>query len=124
MLVGVGEGDTEADCEYANKITGLRIFDDGEVKMNFPLDLMDKNIEVECLISHLHCMETVERQKTVVARAEEPQRANYLHEYFVNLCKDKGIHVRQASSRQTCRLKYTMTDPSHCLWTARKNSRR
>ncbi len=96
VLVGVGEGDTEADCEYmANKITGLRIFDDGEGKMNLSLlDLMDKNIEVGMLIISQFTLygDCRKGKRPSYTRAEEPQRANYLHEYFVNLCKDKGIH--------------------------------
>ncbi len=35
ILVGVEEGDTETDADYiANKISGIRIFSDGEGKMN------------------------------------------------------------------------------------------
>src|SRR5690348_2239923 len=35
VLLGVGQGDTEADADYlAEKIAGLRIFEDAEGKMN------------------------------------------------------------------------------------------
>ncbi|MBO5667164.1 MAG: D-tyrosyl-tRNA(Tyr) deacylase, partial [Firmicutes bacterium] len=35
VLLGVGEGDTEKDAEYmAEKICGLRIFEDADDKMN------------------------------------------------------------------------------------------
>lgn len=37
-LIGVMNGDTEADCQYiAKKITGLRVFEDTEDKMNLSL---------------------------------------------------------------------------------------
>lgn len=97
VLVGVGEGDTESDCEYmANKITGLRIFDDEEGKMNLSLlDLMQKNIEVGMLIISQFTLygDCRKGKRPSYAKAEEPQRANYLHEHFVKLCRDRGIHV-------------------------------
>ena len=35
VLLGVEDGDTEADADYlAEKITGLRVFEDNEEKMN------------------------------------------------------------------------------------------
>ncbi len=38
VLVGVAEGDTEADAAYcAGKISGLRVFEDSEDKMNLSL---------------------------------------------------------------------------------------
>ena len=40
VLLGVEEGDTEADADYmVEKITGLRVFEDDEGKMN--LSMMD-----------------------------------------------------------------------------------
>ena len=46
VLLGVEEGDTESDADYmAEKITGLRVFEDAEGKMN--LSMMD--IEGELL---------------------------------------------------------------------------
>ncbi len=38
VLIGVGEGDTEEDAEYvAAKVCGLRVFEDGQGKMNLSL---------------------------------------------------------------------------------------
>ena len=39
ILLGVGQNDTEAQCrKLADKLTGLRIFDDENDKMNLSLD--------------------------------------------------------------------------------------
>ena len=67
VLVGVQEGDTEADAAYcASKISGLRVFEDAEDKMN--LSLADVGGEV-LLVS----------QFTLLADARHGRRPSFVH---------------------------------------------
>lgn len=47
LLTGIGHGDGAAEFEWmANKISGLRVFEDAEGKMNLPLDA----VQGRCLV--------------------------------------------------------------------------
>ena len=53
-------------------------------------------------------------------RAEEPKRANYLHEYFVKLCKDKGIHVETGIFQANMQVEIHNDGPVTLLLDSRK----
>lgn len=97
VLIGVGSGDTERDAEYlADKITGLRIFDDDEGKMNLSLlDLKDKGMDVGMLIISQFTLygDCRKGKRPSFIRAELPHKANELHEYFISLCRNTGVTV-------------------------------
>lgn len=97
VLLGVGDEDTEKDAEYmADKIAGLRIFDDDEGKMNLSLlDLKSANVEVGMLIISQFTLygDCRKGKRPSFIKAELPYRASILHETFIALCKEKGIHV-------------------------------
>ncbi len=45
VLLGVEEGDTVSDADYlVDKISGLRVFEDDEGKMNLPLEAVDGEV--------------------------------------------------------------------------------
>jgi D-tyrosyl-tRNA(Tyr) deacylase len=91
VLLGVGRDDTEADAEYlAAKVAGLRIFEDGDGKMN--LSAADASGAV-LAVSQFTLYGDVRRGKRPsFDAAAPPVLANHLYERFVQHIRDAGLH--------------------------------
>ena len=92
VLLGVEEGDTEQDAAYiAEKVTGLRIFEDAEGKMNLSVpDVHGKILSV----SQFTLLGDVRRGKRPsFSAAEKPGKADALWKTFNALCEAKGVPV-------------------------------
>ncbi|MCH9032634.1 MAG: D-tyrosyl-tRNA(Tyr) deacylase [candidate division Zixibacteria bacterium] len=90
ILIGAGKGDAEAQAGYlANKISGLRIFEDADGKMN--LSLID--IEGEALIVSQFTLyaNTRKGKRPSFGEALEPGRAEELYEDFVAKIRAEGL---------------------------------
>jgi|SRR5579862_186049 len=90
VLLGVGQEDSEADADYlADKIAGLRIFEDDAGKMN--LSVTDVGGAV-LAVSQFTLFGDVRRGKRpsfdAAARSE---RAKELYEYFVSRVRSFGL---------------------------------
>ncbi len=90
ILLGVGKADNESAADYlAEKILGLRIFEDEAEKMN--LSVLDKRGDV-LVVSQFTLYGDVRRGKRPsfddAARLEEARR---LYEYFVAKIKASGL---------------------------------
>ena len=92
VLLGVEKGDTEKDAKYmADKICGLRIFEDNEGKMNLSVDDIGGQI---LAISQFTLLGEVKKGKRPgFSDAEEPDRANELYEKFMEYSRENGIPV-------------------------------
>jgi D-aminoacyl-tRNA deacylase len=90
ILLGVAQGDSEADAEYlADKIVGLRIFDDENGKMN--LDAASIGGEI-LVVSQFTLYGDVRRGKRPsFDAAAPPDRARQLYEYFVDRLRATGV---------------------------------
>lgn len=90
VLLGVATGDTETDADYlAEKIAGLRIFEDGEGKMN--LSVADTGGAV-LAVSQFTLYGDVRRGKRPsFDNAARPERARELYEYFVAQIRGRGL---------------------------------
>ena len=90
VLLGVSASDAEADADYlAEKIAGLRIFDDGKGKMN--LSVADFGGAV-LTISQFTLYGDVRRGKRPsFDDAARPERARELYEYFVAQIRQRGL---------------------------------
>jgi len=82
VLLGVGNADTESDADYmADKIVGLRVFDDDNGKMNLAVSDIRGEILV---VSQFTLYGDVRRGKRPsFDAAAAPQRARELYEHFV-----------------------------------------
>jgi len=82
VLLGVGNADTESDADYmADKIVGLRVFDDDNGKMNLAVSDIRGEILV---VSQFTLYGDVRRGKRPsFDAAAAPQRAHELYEYFL-----------------------------------------
>jgi D-tyrosyl-tRNA(Tyr) deacylase len=91
-LVGVAEGDTEADARIlAGKVVGLRIFEDEAGKMNLDLPAAGGALLAISQFTLLGDLRKGRRPSFTAAMAPDPARE--LFERFVALCADRGITV-------------------------------
>ena len=92
VLLGVTHEDTEAQAEkLADKLTGLRIFEDENEKMNRSLtDVGGQLLIVSQFTLYANCKKG--RRPEFLA-ATRPEVAIPLYEKFVQLCRDKGFHT-------------------------------
>ena len=90
VLLGVAHEDTEADADYlAEKIAGLRIFEDDAGKMN--LSVIDVGGAV-LAVSQFTLFGDVRRGKRPsFDAAARPQLARRLYEYFVERVRGLGL---------------------------------
>jgi D-tyrosyl-tRNA(Tyr) deacylase len=90
VLLGVGKGDTEAAADYlAEKIAGLRIFEDTAGKMN--VSVLDQRGEV-LVVSQFTLYGDVRRGKRPsFDAAARPEEARRLYEYFVSKMRSTGL---------------------------------
>ena len=90
VLLGVSTSDANADAEYlAEKIAGLRIFEDGEGKMN--LSVADVSGAV-LAVSQFTLYGDVRRGKRPsFDGAARPEHARDLYEHFVAQIRKRGL---------------------------------
>ena len=92
VLLGVKEGDTEAQVEkLVSKITQLRVFEDGEGKMNRSLaDAGGSLLVVSQFTLYADCKKG--NRPSFIAAAR-PETAIPLYESFVAGCRERGFRV-------------------------------
>ena len=92
VLLGVHENDTEKEAEkIADKICGLRIFEDENGKMNVnPVDAGAASI---LLISQFTLFADCKSRRPGFSKAARPDKAIPLYEKVIALCREKGFHV-------------------------------
>lgn len=92
VLLGVGRGDTPEDASYlAQKVSGLRIFEDAQGKMN--LSLRDIGGEVLVVSQFTLYGNTAKGRRPSFGAAAEPELAERLYEEFISGMKEDNIKV-------------------------------
>lgn len=92
VLLGVGEGDTEADCRrLADKIINLRIFADENDKINLSLEQVGGELLIVSQFTLYADCRKGNRPNFI--QAAKPDTAEQLYEYFAEYCRSKGKHV-------------------------------
>jgi D-tyrosyl-tRNA(Tyr) deacylase len=92
VLLGITHEDTEADAVYlADKIAGLRIFDDAEGKMN--LSVSDIGGEVLSVSQFTLYGDTRKGRRPNFMAAARPDKALALYERFNTVLREKGLPV-------------------------------
>lgn len=93
VLLGVEKGDSEENAEkLADKISKLRIFEDENEKMN--LSIQDIKGEILVVSQFTLAGDCKKGTRPSFDKAELPQRANELYEYFTELIKQKNIPTK------------------------------
>ena len=89
ILLGVGPKDTEKECRYlAEKILGLRIFEDENQKMNLSIDQVGGELLV---VSQFTLFGNVRKgRRPSFTEAAGPELGNALYEKFLAICEELG----------------------------------
>lgn len=94
VLLGVEDDDDESDAVYmADKITGLRVFEDQDGKMN--LSLKDVDGEILAVSQFTLFGDCRKGKRPSFIKAARPEKANELYRKFVTLCRNQGIKVEE-----------------------------
>ena len=92
-LLGVEDGDSEKDMRYcADKVAGLRIFEDEVGKMN--LSITDVGGAVLAVSQFTLCGDARHGRRPSFSGAARPEAAAALYEGFVQALRDAGIEVQ------------------------------
>ena len=92
VLLGVWQGDTEADCKWlAEKIASLRVFTDENDKLN--LSLADVGGAVLVVPNFTIAGDCRKGARPSFIKAERPDAAIPLFELFKQTLRDKGLRV-------------------------------
>ncbi|MBV8478061.1 MAG: D-tyrosyl-tRNA(Tyr) deacylase [Acidobacteria bacterium] len=90
VLVGIGQGDSRAEADYlADKVAGLRIFEDEAGKMNLSIAEVQGGLLV---VSQFTLYGDVRRGKRPsFDLAASPEQARDLYEYFLERLRAAGL---------------------------------
>ena len=92
VLLAAGDGDTPADLDYmVRKVTGLRVFEDDDGKMNRAVADMDGGLLVVSQFTLYGDCRKGRRPSFV--HAMEPEAADRMVNDFVACCRDMGLPV-------------------------------
>jgi D-tyrosyl-tRNA(Tyr) deacylase len=119
VLLGVEEGDTETDANYlAEKIIGLRIFEDADGKMNLSLAEVGGDMLVVSQFTLLGDCRKGKRPS--FTRAAKPEEADRLYQHFVEACRDRGIHTEEGVFRAEMLVRIENDGPVTLILDSRK----
>lgn len=92
ILLGITETDTEAELKaLADKILKLRVFEDGNGKMN--LSIADVGGELQIVSQFTLYADCHHGNRPSFISAAKPEIANPIYERFVKYCRETGINV-------------------------------
>lgn len=119
VLLGVEKGDTEQDSRYmADKVSGLRIFEDDDDKMNLSVKDVSGSI---LAISQFTLLGDVRKGKRPgFSDAEEPEKANQLYEKFMEYVSENDIAVEKGIFRAEMLVKIYNDGPVTILLDSKK----
>jgi D-tyrosyl-tRNA(Tyr) deacylase len=120
VFLGVGQDDTEADARYlAGKISGLRIFEDNQGKLNLSiLDIGGAVLVVSQFTLYGDCRQGRRPSFTAAAGSEE---ANILYELFVAELAGLGVRVATGCFQTVMQVELVNDGPVTLLLDSKKN---
>ena len=119
ILLGVEDGDSEADADYlVEKITGLRVFEDSEGKMN--LSMMDVGGELLSVSQFTLLADARKGRRPSFVKAARSEEANRLYIYFNEKVREKGIRVAEGVFQAEMLVRINNDGPVTILLDSRK----
>lgn len=110
VLLGVGRDDTEADATYlAEKIAGLRVFEDDQGKMNRSVQDVGGGV---LAVSQFTLYGDVRRGKRPsFDAAAPPEKGRQLYEFFVNQIRAAGLRCETGRFQQMMKVELVNEGP-------------
>ena len=120
IFLGVGVGDTIDDADYlASKIVHLRIFGDGEGKMN--LSLVETGGEALVVSQFTLWGDCKKGRRPSFIRAADTAVANDLYQKFIFFLKGKGVQVAEGRFQEMMDVHLVNDGPVTLLLDSAKN---
>ncbi|MFC0212549.1 D-aminoacyl-tRNA deacylase [Paenibacillus chartarius] len=110
LLVGITHEDTEQDAKYAaDKVAGLRIFEDESGKMN--LSVLDTGGAILSVSQFTLYGDTRKGKRPNFMAAARPEQALPLYERFNELLREQGLHVETGAFGEMMDVSFTNWGP-------------
>ena len=119
VLLGVAQDDTEADAGYlADKIVGMRVFEDPDEKMNLAVTEVGGAI---LAVSQFTLYGDMRRgRRPSFDAAARPEQARRLYEYFVDKIRAAGIRCETGKFQAMMEVELVNDGPVTILIDSRK----
>jgi D-tyrosyl-tRNA(Tyr) deacylase len=119
VLLGVAQEDTKSDADYlAEKIVGLRIFEDEEGKMN--RSVLDVGGAVLAVSQFTLFGDVRKGKRPSFDAAARPERARQLYEYFVERVRTLGPRCETGRFQETMEVELVNQGPVTILLDSKK----
>ena len=119
VLLGVAREDERGDADYlAEKIINLRIFTDGQGRMN--LSLFDTGGAMLVVSQFTLYGDARRGRRPSYSDAAEPEKASSLYEYFVGRVRAQGVRVETGVFQAMMEVSLTNSGPVTILLDSRK----
>jgi D-aminoacyl-tRNA deacylase len=119
VLVGVGSADVERDAEYlAEKISGLRIFQDSNGKMNH--NVSEAKGAVLAVSQFTLYGDARHGKRPSFDAAARPEQARGLFEYFVECVRGQGLRCETGQFQAEMKVELVNDGPVTILLDSRK----
>ena len=119
VFIGVGSQDLPADADYlADKITGLRVFEDGAGKMN--LSVVELHGEVLAVSQFTLYGDMRRGLRPSFDEAAAPDMAMKLYQQFVEKIRAAGVSCQTGQFQQTMRVELVNEGPVTILIDSKK----
>ena len=119
VYLGVQSGDTSEDLDYiAKKLTGLRVFEDSDAKMN--LDVREAGGGVLVVSQFTLLGDSRKGRRPSFTEAAEPETAKHLYRELIEALRSAGLSTEEGEFRAHMEVESVNDGPVTILLDSRK----
>lgn len=120
VFVGISVNDEEDDCTYlADKICGLRIFEDSQGKMN--LSIKETRGEILCISQFTLYGDCRKGRRPSFFEAAPPEKAVILYDKLCHMLREKDLQVETGRFQARMKVRVDNDGPVTILLDSQKN---